>query len=708
MKKKAIEKIPYLGLKKISRKKAVKYIGVTKVKNVSHEKHLFVEVYRNEKASKEIPLVRIVLTKKDFGTYIPDRKEWTRRQVENGDDCGRLIWAARSSPYMEREKENILQSSEDLERIKKFCKVAVYNDARWWEYISGHENGIVITARRKREHREYVRRKEALADRIAHTEELPEKKILARVDDIYFRNEHYLYYKKRGSWAQIACSKCGGVTDARWKIGISYESQFQRHIEEPREGHYGMCPMCGARGRYKCQGKIKGAHSKTIHVFLGQKYKEQGMVFRYVEIEKEWRLGFISGGKDTVMYNACEKLSGIETARIYFEPGKKTQKDYQKYNPYTGKDFWDDCDLQGTQHITIDRAPIMMETYEEMKGTMFQYSGLREYVKDKKGNINPVNYLECYKRTPQIEILSKMGLVDIVEQLVSYEYGIIADEDANRLDKFLGIRKERIKQLIRRKRNLKLLEVMQTEKRQGQHWTDEQVEHLTETGLEYTQIETATRYMTLQKLLNRIEKYAGCEYGTECSRASARIRHMATIYTDYLSMRVNLGYDLNNTVYQQPRDLETAHNKMVMETNKEEMDKRLNEVAERYPEIRHIYRKLRNKYFYEDDNYIIRPARSAEEIVMEGRILHHCVGGDNYLKKHNTGKTYILMLRFKAEPDVPYITVEIDTKNPRILQWYGDKDRKPDEKNMQSWLDTWLTKMKTGTLTEAVRTANIA
>ena len=33
------------------------------------------------------------------------------------------------------------------------------------------------------------------------------------------------------------------------------------------------------------------------------------------------------------------------------------------------------------------------------------------------------------------------------------------------------------------------------------------------------------------------------------------------------------------------------------------------------------------------------------------------------------------MLRFKEEPDVPYITVEIDAKNPRILQWYGDKDK---------------------------------
>ena len=46
MKKKAIEKIPYFGLEKTSRKKDVKYIGVTAVKIVGHEKHLFLEVYR--------------------------------------------------------------------------------------------------------------------------------------------------------------------------------------------------------------------------------------------------------------------------------------------------------------------------------------------------------------------------------------------------------------------------------------------------------------------------------------------------------------------------------------------------------------------------------------------------------------------------------------------------------------------------------------
>lgn len=235
MKKKAIEKIPYFGLKKTSRKKDVKYIGVTAIKIVGHEKHLFLEVYRNKKESKEMPMVRIVLTKKDFGTYWPEKEEWTRQKIKPDSCYGRVIWGEEHPTWEQEKKENILQSTEDLERIKKFCKANVYNEEHWWEYIYKHEDDIVTTARRNREHKVYMRRQEALADRMAHTKELPEKEILDRADRLYFHNQHYLYYKKHGCWAHIACSKCGGVTDARWKSGISYESQFQRWTEEPRE-----------------------------------------------------------------------------------------------------------------------------------------------------------------------------------------------------------------------------------------------------------------------------------------------------------------------------------------------------------------------------------------------------------------------------------------------------------------------------------------
>lgn len=697
MKKKAIEKIPYFGLMKTSRKKAVKYIGVTAVKIVGHEKHLFLEIYQNKKELKETPLVRIVLTKKDFGTYWPERDEWTRQKAETDSCYGKLIWAERSSTWQQMEKENILQSTEDLERIKKFCKATVYNEERWWEYIYKHENDIVTTARRNRERKAYMRRQEALADRMAHTNELPEKKILDRADNVYFHNEHYLYYKKHGCWAHIACSKCGGVTDARWKNGISYESQFQRWTEEPREGNYGTCPMCGARGKYKCQGKVKGEHSETIHLFLGQKYKETGMVMRYIEVSKAWNLGLICGEKGLEMRNASEELSGVEIARAYFEPGKKIQIDYHKHSNYSG-DFWDDCNLYGMANINISAAPIMGETYREMEGTIFQYSALQEYVREVK-KVNPIEYFERYQQTPQIEVMVKMGLIGVVEQLVKYHYGIVANENANRPDEFLGIRKERVKLLIENRGDIALLETMQMERRMQQVWTDEQLRHLTETQLKRGDVETATRYMSLQQLLNRIEKYAGCEYETECSTAMERIRQTATTYMDYLNMRLALGYDLNNTVYQQPRRLGEAHAKMVMETNKEEADKRLREVKEKFPNIRHDYRALRKRYFYEDDNYIIRPARSAEEIVAEGRILHHCVGGDNYLQKHKDGTTYILMLRRKEDMEAPYITVEIGGDKPRIMQWYGSHNRKPDEKTMQKWLDDYITRLKSGTIT---------
>lgn len=162
-----------------------------------------------------------------------------------------------------------------------------------------------------------------------------------------------------------------------------------------------------------------------------------------------------------------------------------------------------------------------------------------------------------------------------------------------------------------------------------------------------------------------------------------------------------MGYDLNNTVYQQPRRLETAHANMVAETNKEEVDKRIAEVNAKFTNIKKSYRRLRKQYYYEDDNYIIRPARSAAEIVEEGRILHHCVGGDGYLRKHDNGETYILMLRFKDEPDTPYITIEIDGQ--RVIQWYGDKDRKPNKEVMQKWIDDYLERLRTGNMTnEAV------
>lgn len=694
MKKKAIEAVPYLTLPRLSKEKDAKYIGVTAFKNIANERHLFLEIYKNSKESKAVPIVRIVLTKKDFGNYFPEKGEWSRQKIISHEGYYRdeLIWESRA--VAQTEQRSILLNEKDLDRIKKMCTAKIWDEEKWWKRIHKHENDIVAEARQKAVQRKYERRKQALDDRIANTPRLPERKILDRADALYFSNQHFLYYKKRGCWVQIACSKCGGVSDRRWKSGITYESQFQCWVEEPREGLIGKCPLCGEHGEYKCQGKVKGEHEKTIHVFLGQKYKETGLVLRYIEVQKKWNLGLICGEKGQEMINASEELSGVEIARTYFEEGKEPQTDYNKHNPYIGEDFWDDCNLCGAANIIIGSARVMRETYEEMRGTIFQYSAMKEYAAA-VGEFNARDYLKKYQKIPQLEMLVKLGLIGVANEIVQWcRCGIVSNMHANRPDKFLGIRKERVKLLAEQKGDIQILEAMKIEYRTGQNWTEDQLKQISETRLTKKQIELAMKYMSVQKLLNRIAKYARCEYGTECSGAEARIRRVAGTYADYLSMRESLGYDLNNTVYQQPRDLEAAHEKMVLERNKEEIDKRLAEVAEKFPMIRKNYRKLRKKYFYEDENFVIRPARSAEEIVIEGRILHHCVGGDDYLGKHNDGETYILMLRAKGDEETPYITVEIRAKRPQIVQWYGANDKKPDEKNMQKWLDNYITRLK--------------
>ena len=696
MKKKTIEKIPYLKLPAGIIKKGAKYIGVTAIKVVGHEKHFFLEVYRNKKASGEIPLVRIVLTKKDFGSYFPEREEWTRQKIETDGGYGRPLWNVQEDfrdSYQQVEKKNVLASEEDLERIKSLCKITIWNEERWWQYIQYHQNHITYAERSRAEERKYERRQTALNERIRNTRTLPEVKILKTADERYFHQEHYLYYKKYGNWVQIACSKCGGVTDARWKAGDSYESQFQRTVQEPRANETGKCPMCGAYGTYKCQGKAKSKYSKQMHLFLGQKYKKTGMVMRYVEITKEWRLELIAGKRGAEMHGAYEELSGVEIARAYFEPGKETQIDYHKRSGYSGEDFWDDCNLPGNCHIGIEEAPILADTYKEMKDTMFRYSALEEFASEMQ-KVNPIRYFECYQRTPQLEMLVKLGLFGIAKEIVDYDRYITADANAQRPAAFLGIRKERVRQLIASKGDTKLLAAMKTEKQLQQTWTDEQIEHLAETGLRTEQVETAAKYMGIQKLLNRIEKYAGCVYGTECTEAENKIRATANTYMDYINMRLALGYDMNNTVYQQPRNLVAAHDQMVLESNKEKLDIRIRKVEQEYSSIRANYGELRKIYFYEDDTYLIRPARSAGEIVREGRTLHHCVGGDNYLGKHNRRESYILMLRFKDRAEEPYITVEINSNKPKIRQWYGKNDRKPDAKNVQKWLNHYLKQLK--------------
>lgn len=693
MKKKQIEKIPYITLPGVNKDKDVKYIAVTALQIVGGERHLLLEVYKNEEGHMHIPTIRYAMTALDWSIFYPGTGKWRRRRIM--DLYGHLCWWQNTdgmNVYNAWTKKNILHSTEDRERIEKFFKGdAMRNRDEWWTYFYNRENHI----NNKNQARKYERRRERLQERIKNTPALREQELLAWSDKMIFREKHILYYRKKNGHATVCCSACGGVTGGKWKRGESYSAQFEHLIDEPVNKQIGRCPMCGAYGIYFPQGNSLRMKELSGTVFLADRYLENGVVLRYIKIFKDFQLEEnIGDSAPHEMVGAYERLSGVEITRTYFMPGKKTQTDYHKHNPYLAKDFWDDCNFSYGQPIIIGEAVVHPDTWEALKGTFLQYCGMEDFARQKKNTLNAEKYLHRYLHYPQIEILSKMGLTEVVDGMVGGSCGIVRDSDARRPDKFLGIRKERVKLLREHNGSLSMLNVLQIENNMGQSWTVGQIKALEElrVGRGYG-INEALEIMTIQKLLNNISRYAGSSYGTGCPYTEDRLRTTAEAYFDYLHMRRQLGYDMDNTVYQRPRRLDEAHAKMVLEINREANDKRMREVAERYCGIRRDYRKLRNRYFYQDEKYLIRPARSAEEIVIEGQILHHCVGGDNYLNKHDKGITHILMLRCVDAPELPYITVEIDN-DFRIIQWYGAHDKKTDKENVQKWLDDYVKWLK--------------
>lgn len=172
MKKKAIEKIPYLTLKKLSRKKDVEYIGVTALVEVAGETMLMLEVYRNAKGCKETPRARVMVGKKDFGTFFPESGEWSRGRItKNTWSNYRLIWREDDERISKTTAvliaENVLTSEEDLERIQKFtqCHAYVYDKREWWEYIDRFQQYILRIEYLDRSEKRWKRRQQALDDR---------------------------------------------------------------------------------------------------------------------------------------------------------------------------------------------------------------------------------------------------------------------------------------------------------------------------------------------------------------------------------------------------------------------------------------------------------------------------------------------------------------------------------------------------------------
>lgn len=442
------------------------------------------------------------------------------------------------------------------------------------------------------------------------------------------------------------------------------------------------CPFCGEAVDVVCRGRLRNGSSLRQYIpFLFLHASEDGQTV--------WAQGYWT--TRDLMDEPRGRTLFLPTRCYRFQPGAWQQWETGwwdgKMVPCAGKWAGEPFRENGSYSAYADYYII---NYHCLEDSFLRYTGYdaplsRPAHWEGTGKRNDlVRYLAMASRYPkQVEMLRRAGIEELP---ACYIYGQRKNADVFRWKeedprKAFRLTKPELRDFLKTSKRLDVLRVYQAA-RGGLPFAqcDVLAARIGDT-LALEAVKAAGKLgIPAQKLAKKLlSNWDGMARG--CAQA-------ATLWLDYLDAAEKLGWDLTNPLLQLPRELERKHDEATQAVQTE-ADRLENEkAAARYAD-------LCQRYAYTDGTWLIRPAETATEIVREGKALCHCVGG--YAKRHTEGMLAILFLRKAADPDTPYMTIEMQGNSLRQIHGYQNDRNGPDPWTVhRDLLDTWLAWVKAG------------
>ena len=477
------------------------------------------------------------------------------------------------------------------------------------------------------------------------------------------------------------------------KRRMAYCSHCRQYFDATKEIKAGKKAMCTVCSNYSTVYGINSKRNPTKMyetMWLGQNIGDGIFVLRGFRVEYVQNSPVFVSRDDP----ADEAIMN-ETRRLYIAP----KGWYTEYSAWVIGDqgYWRRGWYHAAGEHTNCEGPVYPSTYKEIKGTAAEYAFIEMaeekeiYFTDENWNYSwgPEpwrrysiwDYLFLYAKDRKTEMLLKLGIEELIKhRMAGCKIG--HNWRAKNPWDYLRIYKSRMKDLEETENKVKMLKILQMERESMQHWDETERDIMLFLYSRDREMKQILQYQTITQFVNRVKTYE------QRNRQQDR-NHIIITYIDYLTMKERLGFDMTKSIYQFPRDLQAAHDRAHEDLYTKDEKKKAQIKDRQFKNIKKRFANANKIYTWEHGTLLIRPAKSASEIVDEGRLLHHCVGGDNYLKKHNEGIDIILFIRKKKKQEEPYITVEIDPEG-HIIQWYGKCDTKPDEKKINKWLNEYL------------------
>ena len=299
-----------------------------------------------------------------------------------------------------------------------------------------------------------------------------------------------------------------------------------------------------------------------------------------------------------------------------------------------------------------------------LKDSWLKYSQLDAFIR-LTGAEDTFRYIELYQKHPQLEYIMKMGLWNIIAeglQCHSFRnifnwkgktpkdlFGIPIGKGDMLALSALAVDMDTFKLALYLKKNSRFSLVDLTQKRKEL----EQLSHFDTCEM----FDTLKGYgvcseETLKYILRQQQKKKGYY----------SIRGILIDWIDYLQDCGKLGLNLEDTAVLKPHDLQQAHHNIITQLKikaDEELDRQIAQLKEE-----------RKQYNFAAGGFIAKVAESSSELIVEGKVLHHCVG--TYADRHAKGKCTIILIRRLEEPEVPFYTMELVGLEKRITQVRGN------------------------------------
>lgn len=456
-------------------------------------------------------------------------------------------------------------------------------------------------------------------------------------------NENFFMVPDREDKQKAICSRCGKhIVLAKFKLS---------HKDRT------TCPKCGADGEVVHAWRRARTQAKYYFTYFERAlYDKEAIIARSFAV---YRCICADTGEifDDYVPREYYLMRKGEAIHWTHECDFWGNEWWSKRRSLYSKDYV--MELSGYQvWLGLDRLKPLL------KDSWLKYSQLDTFIR-LTGAEGAFQYIELYQKHPQLEYIMKMGLWNIIaEGLRCHSFRSIFNWKGKTPKDLFGVPIGKGDMLA-----LSALAVDMDTFHLALYLKKNSRFSLTDLAQKRKEIERLSNFDTCKRF-DTLKGYGVCaeetlKYILRQQQKKTRyqsIRGVLIDWMDYLKDCNELGLSLEDTAVLKPHDLQQAHQNIIAQLKikaDEELDKQMAKLKEE-----------RKRYNFAAGGFIAKVAENSTELIVEGKVLHHCVG--TYADKHAKGKCTIILIRKQEEPEVPFYTMELVGPEKRIIQVRGN------------------------------------